>query len=128
MRELSLWLAVAGGGAMGATMRYAVGRVTARLVGTGFPWATLFVNVVGSFAMGLLIVWLMSRQQSSEALRAFLAVGVLGAFTTFSTFSLDVVTLFERKAYAAAGGYLAASVAFSIGGLVLGLVVGRAFL
>ena len=122
MQGTGIWLAVASGGAVGATLRYAVSRLMA---GASFPWATLFVNISGSFLMGVLVAWLLAREPGSEALRAFAAVGVLGAFTTFSTFSLDVVTLIERKAYAAAGGYLSASVVLSILGLLAGLVLGR---
>ncbi|MEL7029290.1 MAG: CrcB family protein, partial [Pseudomonadota bacterium] len=83
------------------------------------------VNVAGSFLMGVLIAVLAARTSTQE-LRAFLTVGVLGAFTTFSTFSLDVVTLIERKAHGAAFGYASASVVLSIAALFAGLALVRA--
>ncbi|WP_306253639.1 fluoride efflux transporter CrcB [Parvularcula sp. IMCC14364] len=128
MRDLTLWLAVAAGGSIGATMRYAVSLISARAIGVAFPWNTLFVNITGSFAMGVLTAWLLSKNPESENLKAFWAIGVLGAFTTFSAFSLDIVNMVERKAYAAAGGYLMASVMMSITALVCGLIIGRAVL
>ena len=116
-----LLIAIAAGGAFGAVGRYLVSGLAANLFGLGFPYGTLIVNVVGSFAMGVLVevgalVW-----SPSPEIRAMLVTGVLGAFTTFSTFSLDVVTLFERKAYAAAGLYLVLSVVLSIGMLIVGM-------
>ena len=125
MKDLTLWLSVAAGGSVGAVLRYAVSLASNRFFGHGFPWGTLIVNVTGSFCMGLLIAWLVAREPSSQGIRLFWAVGVLGAFTTFSTFSLDFVTLFERKAILAAGGYLFGSVALSITGLFAGLWLGR---
>ena len=76
--------------------------------------------------MGVLIGWLAMREPHSQALRSFLAVGVLGAFTTFSTFSLDTIVLIERKAYVAAGGYVTASLVLSLAGLFAGLSLMRA--
>lgn len=119
------WIAVAAGGALGASARHGVGRIALRAFGPDFPWATVIVNIAGSTLMGLFIGALVARSGTPETARAFFAVGFLGAFTTMSTFSLDVVTLFERKAYAAAGGYAALSLAGSVLGLVLGLVVAR---
>lgn len=126
MSGLAAWIAVAAGGAVGASARYGVGRLAAHAFGSSYPYATLIVNIVGSAAMGALVVALAHRASGvSEAMRAFLAVGVLGAFTTMSTFSLDVVTLWERKAHFAAATYAAASFVGAIGGLVLGLLVAR---
>lgn len=89
-------LVVAAGGALGAVLRYGV---SLGLAGrSGFPWATLSVNVVGSLLFGLLIVWLNERMPAANELRAFLLVGVLGAFTTFSTFSWETLALFEQGA------------------------------
>ncbi len=127
MTSANIWVAVAGGGAIGAAARFAVGQWSLRAFGPGFPWATLIVNVAGSFAMGLVIAWLAGKSQASEAVRAFLSVGLLGAFTTFSTFSLDVVALYERKNYLAAAGYLSSSVVLSILALFIGLWAGRSF-
>ncbi len=126
MNSPLIWLAVAGGGALGAVMRYGVARLAAAFFGTSFPWGTFLVNVAGSFLMGVVIVWLAAREPMAPLLRSFLTVGVLGAFTTFSTFSLDAVSLFEDKAYLAAGLYVAGSVVFSIIGLALGLSIMRA--
>ena len=120
-----IWVAVAVGGAIGALARFAVSRLSMQLLGPNFPWGTLGVNVVGSFAMGLVITWFAAKEPSTPAMRAFLTVGILGAFTTFSTFSLDVVTLYRDRTVFDAGGYLLASVVLSISGLLLGLVVGR---
>ena len=128
MATTNIWLAVAGGGALGASARFAVGRWAFKAFGPGFPWATLIVNVAGSLMMGILIAWLAGRAQVSEALRAFLSIGILGAFTTFSTFSLDVVSLAERKQYLAAAGYLSSSVVVSILALMAGLWLGRSLL
>jgi len=121
-------LQVAAGGALGAGARYLVNVAAMRALGPGFPWGTLIVNVAGSFAMGLLVALLAFRLEPAPGLRLFLVTGVLGGFTTFSAFSLDAVTLYERGAPAAAGGYVLASVALAIAGLAAGLALGRAVL
>ena len=120
-----VWIAIALGGAIGAMARHAVSRIFMQLFGPNFPWGTLCVNIVGSFAMGIIIAWFATREFTTPALRAFLTVGILGAFTTFSTFSLDVVTLYRDRTIIDAGGYLVASVVLSILGLLLGLMLGR---
>lgn len=122
----SIWLAIGAGGAVGAMARHGVSRAAMHLMGPNFPWGTLTVNAVGSFLMGALIVWLARHEPQSNALRAFLTVGLLGAFTTFSTFALDAVTLAKDRTLTVAGVYVAASVALSIGGLVAGLAAMRA--
>ena len=122
---MKMLLAVALGGAVGAVLRYkAVGWI-AHLMGHGFPWGTLAVNVIGSFAMGALVELGALKLNLSGEMRAFLAVGLLGAFTTFSTFSLDVATLWERGAVMATGAYIAGSVALSILALFAGLALVR---
>ena len=110
---------VALGGAIGATARYMAGALATRIAGRGFPWGTLTVNVVGSFLMGALVVALAER--FGNRLAPFLMTGVLGGFTTFSTFSLDVATLVERGRPGAAAGYALASVALSVGALFAAL-------
>ena len=117
------------GAGLGGALRHGVNVACARACGTAFPWGTLTVNVVGSFAMGLLAAWLAFRAGAgwSQGMRLFLATGVLGGFTTFSAFSLDAVLLWERGAMFAALGYVAASVVLSIAGLALGLAVVRSF-
>ena len=119
-------LFVAAGGALGAAARYIVGVGSGRLLGFGFPWGTLTVNVLGCFLMGLLIEAMALRWSVGNELRAFLTVGVLGGFTTFSAFSVDVALLVERHAYTTAGFYLAASVGLSIAALFIGLAIVRA--
>ena len=128
MSSFPMFLAVAGGGAVGAAGRYAVTLAAARLFGPAFPWGTLAVNVVGCTLMGVLVHALAARGPGGEGLRAFLAVGVLGGFTTFSAFALDLVSLYREKALAGAALYLAASVVLSVGGLVAGLAIARAWL
>ncbi len=116
---------VAAGGAMGASLRHLVNLATLRLFGPQFPWATLAVNIVGCFAMGLVIELVARKFGASEALRLFLATGVLGGFTTFSAFSLDALTLYERAGAMLAGIYVAASVAGAIAALFAGLALAR---
>lgn len=110
-------LFVALGGALGAWMRFAAGRLVSS---AAFPWATLAVNIAGSFAMGLLAAWL-ARGGGSESARLLLGVGVLGGFTTFSAFSLEVVSLAQRGSAGLAAVYVAASLAGGIAALLLGL-------
>lgn len=114
------------GGALGAIARYGAGVLFTRAGITGFPWATMTVNITGSFAMGLLIGWLAHATPANQPeLRLFVAVGVLGGFTTFSAFSLDVVTLIERHDYGPAAAYVLASVTVSILALFAGLLLAR---
>ncbi len=125
---ISTILAIASGGALGAVMRYGVNVSARTLFGLDFPWATLIVNVTGSFAMGLLIALFAHFWNPSETLRVFLVTGLLGAFTTFSTFSLDVATLWERSNYIASIAYMGSSVILSIGALFAGLALVRGFI
>lgn len=98
-----------------------------RAAGPGFPWGTMAVNIAGSLAMGLLIAWLARRSSGDSELRLLLATGFLGGFTTFSAFSLDAVTLYERGALTAAAAYVIASVTVSILALFGGLWLARQF-
>ena len=123
MRDVLL---VALGGGAGAAARHLVGLASLRALGPGFPYGTLIVNVLGSLLMGLVVEWLARR--GGIALRPLLATGFLGGFTTFSTFSLDAVALWERGEGALAAGYVVGSVLLCIGGLVAGLAIGRAVL
>ena len=88
-------LAIAAGGAIGALLRYWTSTAVHNRLGTGFPYGTLTVNVAGSLLMGFLYIWLIDRLAVGPALRAFLLIGVLGAFTTFSTFSMETLNLLE---------------------------------
>ena len=124
----SIVAAVAAGGALGSAARYILSIIIQRLFGTGFPWWTLSVNVIGSFIMGVIVTAIALRWSVSQTGQAFLTVGILGVFTTFSAFSLDVATLVERNAIAAAGGYIAGSVILSIAALFAGMALTRAVL
>jgi fluoride exporter len=115
------------GAGLGGALRHGVNVAAARAIGGAFPWGTLTVNVVGSFLMGLLAGWLALRApgDAGHPLRLFLAAGVLGGFTTFSAFSLDVVVLWQRGETWPAIAYIGASVVLSIAGLLLGLALVR---
>ena len=116
-------LQVALGGAIGATLRFLTGIGILRLVGPGFPLTVLGVNVLGSFFMGLFVVF--ATQRGATQLNPFVLTGLLGGFTTFSAFSLEAVHLFERGAMGQALAYVVISVVLSIGGLILGLMIAR---
>jgi CrcB protein len=120
--------AVAAGGMVGAVLRYLVMIAAARLFGQGFPYGTIIVNVVGSFAMGALVEAMTLRFDLTQEARLFLAVGLLGSFTTFSTFSLDFYTLYARQAYIPLLAYASGSFGFSVFGLILGLAFARRLL
>ena len=117
-------LQVALGGAIGASLRWAVGLTFLGQGWQGFPLAVLVVNVLGSFIMGVCFVALSERELMHVA--PFLMVGVLGGFTTFSAFSLETLVLIERGDWGMALGYVALSVALSVGGLVAGVAMTRA--
>lgn len=123
-------LNVALGGAIGAALRYQLGRVMTHWLGpkvvTAFPWATLSVNLLGSLAMGLLAGWLARHGSGQgEQLRLLLGVGLLGGFTTFSAFSLEMMLLVQRGQPLLAVSYAAVSVLAGLTALYLGLIVMR---
>lgn len=120
-----IYLVVFFGAGIGGAARHAVNVGTVRLFGFGFPFGTLTVNVLGSIAMGLLTEFFVMRTGLPQELRLFLTTGVLGGFTTFSTFSLDTVSLWERGQWGVAAGYVAVSVIASVVGLFVGLVMIR---
>ena len=124
---MTRFLLVAIGGALGSVARYGVGLAAGRLFpGAAWPFGTLTVNIVGGLVMGLVAGWLAARVGAGqESVRVFAAVGVLGGFTTFSAFSLETALMIERRQFAMAGGYVAASVVLSIAALFLGLMVAR---
>ncbi|NTZ42271.1 fluoride efflux transporter CrcB [Altererythrobacter sp. SALINAS58] len=129
---LAASLQVGLGGAIGAVLRYQAGRGMTSLAGQqgagSFPWATLSVNVLGSLAMGLLFGWLArqgSDAETTEPLRLFLGVGLLGGFTTFSAFSLDMMLLIERGQPGLALLYAASSMVAGLAGLYIGLALIR---
>ena len=114
------------GGALGAMARYAVGAQALRAFGSGWPHGTFAVNVAGGFLMGLLASWLALRGDGDqERWRLLLGVGVLGGFTTFSAFSLEVALMLERRAWVEALGYSLVSVVLSVAALFAGLVLAR---
>ena len=113
------------GGGLGAVARHGVNRAGLAVLGPGFPWWTLAVNVSGSFLIGLL-AGLFGAWESGHNLRLFLITGVLGGYTTFSAFSLDTLTLWERGAFQQAGLYVLGSVILSLLAAAIGLMVTRA--
>jgi CrcB protein len=113
------------GGGIGAALRHGVNLAGARLAGTSFPYSTLFANVTGSLAMGLLAGYFAFKGGAPQHLRLFLTTGILGGYTTFSAFSLDAVLLYERGEIGAAAIYILSSVALAILGLAIGLAIAR---
>jgi CrcB protein len=122
-----LIFAVAAGGALGSAARYLVGVGSGKLFGTDFPLGTLIINVTGSFLMGLFVGLFAVKWDLSQAVRAFLTVGICGGYTTFSTFSLDAYFLIERGEVVASFAYIVGSVALSVGALIAALRLVRAF-
>ena len=116
------------GGGLGAVARWAFGITAARWLGTAWPWGTLGVNILGSFAMGLVMAALMrggAMTGVAENSRLFLATGILGGFTTFSAFSLESARMIEAGQWGQAGLYCLTSVVVSISALFAGMALGR---
>ena len=123
---MRLLLLAAAGGALGAGARHLVNVSLLALLGAAFPWATFTVNVVGSLLMGVVVEGLMSfSDPHAAAWRVFLATGILGGFTTFSAFSLDVWLLYERGQHLALFLYVTLSFVLAVGALVLGMAMVR---
>jgi CrcB protein len=122
---MSTYLAIALGGSLGAVCRYWVSTSTYAWLGTGFPWGTLMVNVTGSFLIGLLTVLLSEKLHLPHEIRMGLIVGFLGAYTTFSTFALDVLNTVSNEAMLRAGGYIGLSVVGSLVGVWIGFAGAR---
>ena len=122
----STLIPIALGGAIGASLRYLAGIAAVRLLGHGFPWGTLTVNILGSFLMGVIVVLL--SHINGNRFAPFLMTGVLGGFTTFSAFSLDAVTLYERGEMGAVALYVTVSVGLSIAALFIGATLARSIL
>ena len=118
-------LIVALGSGIGGALRHTVNVAAARVMGTSWPYGTFAVNIAGSFAMGVIAGYFALSGSASQRWLLFLTTGILGGFTTFSAFSLDVTLLFERGRLGATAGYLLGSVALSIAALVLGLALVR---
>lgn len=109
------------GAGIGGVFRHLLNAWISRIVGTEFPWGILGINILGSLAMGAVIAWLASRDFSQPQLALFLTTGILGGFTTFSAFSLDVALLYERGEILQGAAYAAASVVFSVLALIIGM-------
>ena len=122
---MGMVLAVAGGGALGSLLRYYLAGAI-QPAGAAFNWGIFVVNVTGGFLMGLIVELGALKLNLTPEIRAFLTVGILGGYTTFSTFSLDSVLLLQRGAYAGAALYIAGSTLLSIGALFAGLFLVRA--
>jgi CrcB protein len=114
------------GGGLGSTLRHAINMLSARTLGTNFPWGTFIINVTGSTVMGLIAGYLALRGEASQPWRLFLMTGILGGYTTFSAFSLDAGLLYERGETGLALAYVGGSVALAIVGLFAGLAIVRA--
>ena len=120
------------GGGIGALARYQMGRLMTAWMGAPamgvFPWATLAVNTIGSVAMGLLAGWLVrSTPENADQLRLLLGVGLLGGFTTFSAFSLELAMLIQREQVMIAGLYIMLSIGLGVTGMLFGLATTRLF-
>jgi len=118
-------MAIAAGGALGAVMRWYVAGFIQRLSGSAFPWGTLAVNVVGSFLLGFLFVWMLERVTVGELARLAVTVGFLGAFTTFSTFSLETARMLQEGAFSMALGNVLAQVLVCVTLAWLGMQLAR---
>lgn len=115
------------GGGLGAALRHGVNLLSARLLGTGLNYATLFENVSGAVVMGLLVGYFAFKGGVPQHWRLFLTTGILGGYTTFSAFSLDTILLYQRGELGLAALYVILSVALSVGGLLAGLTLMRHF-
>ena len=115
------------GGGLGSALRHGINHLSARTLGTEFPYGTLIINVSGSLVMGLIAGYLAFKGDASQHWRLFLMTGILGGYTTFSAFSLDAALLYERGAMGLAALYVLASVILSIAGLFAGLALVRNF-
>ncbi len=123
---MQILMAIAAGGAIGAVLRHFVNSGAMHLLGGDYPWGIFIINILGSFAMGCLAAFSAHIYEPPQLLKAFLAVGVLGGFTTFSAFSLDAALLWERGDPMAAFLYAMGSVVLAIGGLFAGMALIRA--
>ena len=124
---MTRFLLVAAGGALGSMARYGLGLAATRLApNAGWPLGTFAANVLGGLAMGLLVGWLAFKGGvQQETIRLFAAVGVLGGFTTFSSYSLEAVMMIERRDYGLAAAYVVGSVVLAVAALFVGLMIAR---
>ena len=122
------YLIVFVGAGIGGMLRHGANVLAARLLGFGFPYGTLFVNIAGGFLLGVLAEWLLIKGIGNQPLRLFLTTGILGGFTTFSAFSLDAAVMWQRGDYLLCAGYAAGSVLFSVAALFLGMAAVKALI
>lgn len=125
MQSILAILAVALGGALGSVLRYLMNNGVTAMFKTSFPFGIMAVNILGGLVMGILIAWFAEQANASQTMRSFLMVGVLGGFTTFSTFSADTVLLWQRGEVMQAAMYAAGSVILSIVALLAGMAIVR---
>lgn len=123
--RMSKLIAIAAGGAIGALLRYWTSVAVHARLGAGFPYGTLAVNVIGSLLMGFLYIWLIDRIAAGPALRAFLLIGVLGGFTTFSTFSMETLNLLESGQAGRALANVVVSVLVCVSAAAVGVLAAR---
>ncbi len=122
---IATYAAIGAGGAIGAMLRHGMNEGVLRVLGSGFPYGILAVNILGAFAMGVVIALFAQLWEPPSYIKSFVTTGILGGFTTFSAFSLDAVLLWERGETLGAIIYVALSVGLSIAGLLLGLSLVR---
>jgi CrcB protein len=118
--------AVGAGGAIGAIARHGVAIFSMRLLGPAFPWGTLAVNVAGAFVIGYFFASMADRLDAAPLLRSFVATGLLGGLTTFSTFAIEAAFLYRDRSLSAAAIYVAASIVLALLAVAAGLAAGRA--
>jgi len=118
-------LYVALGGALGASARYSLSLFISKFYVSDYPLGTITANILGSFFMGILVGWLSSKVNDVSNLMLFLGVGLLGGFTTFSAFSLEAFTMYEKKDYGLLISYISSSILFSLVALIIGLILAR---
>lgn len=134
-RRLLLWqlalmnfnhlLLAAFGGAIGSALRFSAGAFVMRFTGSGWPWGTYAVNLIGSLIMGLMIGWFAQRGSGTSSAQIFVATGILGGFTTFSAFSLETARMVEARAYSHAALYAGSSVILGVLMVFAGLIIMR---
>ena len=121
-----IYLLVAAGGAAGSVLRFAAGRLAIQLLGAGTVWGTLFVNVTGSFALGFFLAYALQRGEISADVRAMVAIGLLGGYTTFSALSYDTIRLLESGDLGRAGINIVANLVVGLAAAYVGILSGRA--
>ncbi len=127
MQQAYAIAAVAAGGALGSSLRYVVSRWFIERTGSAFPWGTFVINVSGSFAIGIVLQLALARSGMNPYVRLFLATGILGGYTTFSTYAYEIVALGGAAQFLPAAGYAIGSVVAGIGAAYIGMSVVRLF-